>query len=149
MGTAAATSVRNLFLFGVLAYLPISGAVCGEHEECSGLGPAERAMIRSKLFSKGDFTKERCDEVLVGRVLHYQPTEKCEDAKNLYKRIAATCFAEALDILAPARLCETPRSVKFHNYVMLNIVYLATSFLYSEWIHFSKTSPFASPAAKY
>lgn len=142
VGAAPANRVRLALCLGLLACLPRAGAVCGEHEECSGLGPGRQALIRAKLFKDRDFTKENCEEVLVGHVLHYQPTGKCEDATHLYRKIAATCAAGALNIVAPARLCDTPKSVELHNYVTLNVVYVVTSLLFSEWVHFGKTSPF-------
>lgn len=143
MGATPAVSLRLIICLGLLAHLPRTGAVCGEHEECSGLGPARRALVRTKLFKNKDFTKENCDEVLVGHVLHYQPTDQCEEAAHLYRKIATTCAAGALNIVAPARLCDTPRSIELHNYVLLNVVYVVTSLLFSEWVHFGKTSPFA------
>lgn len=140
VGAAPSASLRlALCVALVLGPAPAHG-LCGEHETCSGLSAGRRALIKTHLFGKKSFTKEDCGQALVGHVLHYKPTENCEEASEIYKRVSATCLAESVQNLvptSPARLCETPKSVRMHNYYVFHIVVVLTSGVFSEWLHYS------------
>ena len=140
LGAASSARLR-LALFVALVLGPaVANGLCGEHETCSGLSAGRRALIKTHLFGKKSFTKEDCGQALVGHVLHYKPTENCEEASEIYKRVSATCLAESVQNLvptSPARLCETPKSVRMHNYYVFHIIVVLTSGVFSEWLHYS------------
>ena len=140
VGAAASARLRVALCVALVLGPSFANGLCGEHETCSGLSAGRRALIKTTLFGKKSFTKEDCGQALVGHVLHYKPTETCEEASEIYKRVAATCFAESVQNLiptSPARLCETPKSVLMHNYYVFHIIVVLTSAVYSEWLHYS------------
>ena len=132
----------GIFFGPVLVSCSELSSQCGEALQCSGMTAARREMIRARISTSSDFFQESCSSVIVGHALNYKPTSECEnepghqDATALVKKLVSTCFSDAVTLISPARLCETHAQYLVSSFVWLNVLFVVTTVIMSEWIHY-------------
>lgn len=104
------------------------------------MGPERQGLIKSRLG--GSDKDESCSSLIVGHALHYKPSLACagtnasRSASRMVEAIKKTCFKDAVNLVSPASLCDTHAQYLVSSFVWLNLLFVATTVVLSEWYHY-------------